>query len=171
MEKPKKKGRRLPTVLNFDEFNQILKQTIRKNHRLAFKLGFLCGLRVSEIVNLKKNDIDFNRCMLFVREGKGNKDRYVPFPPNMKRELQHLPVGCGVRALQRAFKRALEKSKLEKDAHFHTLRHSAATHYLSKGMNLRQVQQLLGHSKVQTTEIYTHVSPDDIAKKMEEIWK
>ena len=82
-----------------------------------------------------------------------------------------MPIGCGIRALQKAFKRALKKTNITKDAHFHTLRHSAATHYLSKGMNIRQVQMLLGHSRIDTTTIYLHVNPEDVKNKMEEIWE
>ncbi len=169
--KAENKGRRLPTVLNFDEFSEILKKTKSNHHKLAFKLGFMCGLRVSEIVKLKTTDVDYGRRLLFVQEGKGKKDRYVPFPEKFSRDLKKLPIKCGIRALQIAFKNALKKTKIKKDAHFHTLRHSAATFYLSKGMNIVQVQQMLGHSKIDTTTIYLHVSPDNVKNAMDKVWE
>lgn len=164
-------ARKLPTVMSLEEFNQLLKVTKEKHHRLSFKLGFLCGLRVSEIVNLQPNDVDRGRRMLFIRQGKGNKDRYVPYPSPLNRDLNKLPIPCGIRALQIAFKRSLARSGITKDLHFHHLRHSAATYYLDRGMDVTYVQQLLGHSRIDTTMIYTHVSPESVQNKMEEIWR
>jgi len=163
-------SRKLPTVLTKDEVFKIIKHTYKARHKLAFKLGFLCGLRVSEIVNLRPEDVDYNRRLLFIRQGKGNKDRYVPFPAKFSKNLKNLPVGCGIRSLQRAFKSAATRAKIQKDVHFHTLRHSAATHYLENGMNIVQVQQLLGHSRIDTTTIYLHVSPSHVKKSMDNIW-
>jgi len=164
-------ARKLPTVMSIDEFTLLLKNTGKPHHRIAFKLGFLCGLRVSEIVKLKPEDVDQGRKMLFIRQGKGNKDRYVPYPKQLTRELNKLPIGCGVRALEIAFKRAWAKTGVHKNLHFHHLRHSCATYYLDKGMPITHVQQLLGHSRIDTTMIYTHVSPENVASKMEEIWR
>lgn len=161
---------RLPEVLNELQFTQLMKECKHDNHKLAFSLGFFCGLRISEVTKLQPADVDLQRGMLFIRAGKGDKDRYVPIPSPMVRGLKHLPVGVGDRALQIAFNK-LSLKVLGKSHHFHTLRHSSATFYLSKGMNIRQVQQLLGHSRLDTTMIYTHVSPDDVKNKMEEIWK
>lgn len=169
--KKEMKGRRLPVVLNYEEFLEIIKHTRKEHHKLAFKLGFLCGLRVSEIVKLKPEDVDYGRRLLFIRQGKGGKDRYVPFPIHFAKNLKGLPIKCGVRALEIAFKNISKRAGINKDVHFHTLRHSCATNYLSKGMNIVQVQQLLGHSQLNTTTIYLHVSPDDVKNKMDEIWK
>ena len=162
--------RKLPEVITIDDFNLILKHTKKQKHRLAFKLGFLCGLRISEVINLRKEHIDYNRNYIFVKEGKGKRDRYVPIPKPLKKDLKRLPVGLGVRALQKAIKRIAIKS-INKDIHFHTLRHSAATFWLSKGMDIRQIQVLLGHSRLDTTMIYTHVNLKDIEKKFDDIWK
>lgn len=163
--------RRLPTVINYEEFNRILKATSYKHHRLAFKLGFLCCLRISEVVKLQQGDVDRSRGMLFIRQAKGSKDRYVPIAPPLVKDLSALPIKCGVRALQLAIKKKAKEAGVLKDIHFHTLRHSGATHYLNHGMDLRRIQRLLGHSRLDTTGIYTHVNPEDLKKDMEEIWK
>ena len=85
--------------------------------------------------------------------------------------MKKLPIKCGVRALQKAFKLAAKRAGITKDVHFHTLRHSAATHYLDNGMNIVQVQQLLGHSRIDTTTIYLHVSPKKVKESMDSIWE
>ena len=163
--------KKLPVILNIEEFNQILKHTRKKHHRLAFKLGFLCGLRISEIVKLNKNDIDRSRGMLYIRQAKGKRDRYVPIPSPLRKDLKHIPIKCGIRALRAAFNDKVYKAKIAKNVTFHTLRHSCATYYLSQGMDIKKVQQLLGHSRITTTEIYLHTNPEDIKERMEEIWK
>lgn len=163
--------KRLPVIINKEEFNDILKQTKKPHHRLAFKLGFLCGLRISEIAKLNKNDVDRSRGMLFIRQSKGKKDRYVPIPSPLRKDLKHIPIKCGVRSLRAAFDDKVFKAKIEKNITFHTLRHSCASYYLSKGMDIKQVQQLLGHSRITTTEIYLHTNPEAIKSKMEEIWQ
>ena len=165
------KGRKLPNVLTVQEFNLIMKHTIRKHHKIAFKLGFLCGLRVSEVVKLQPSDVDLDRRMIHIRQAKGNKDRYVPIPKRFVYNLKKgLPIGCGARALQRALIRTAKRAGINKTIKFHTLRHSAATHYLKSGMDIRYIQQLLGHSRIDTTTIYAHVSPDNVQNKMDEIW-
>jgi len=164
-------GKKLPVILNIEEFNKILKHTSKPHHKLAFKLGFLCGLRISEIVKLKKNDIDRSRGMLYIRQAKGKKDRYVPIPAPLRKDLKHIPIKCKKRSLQAAFDDKVFKAKITKNVTFHTLRHSCASYYLSQGMDIKQVQQLLGHSRITTTEIYLHTNPEAIQKRMEEIWK
>ena len=165
-----KMSNKLPSVITIDDFNKILKFTKKQKHRLAFKLGFLAGLRVSEGVNLIKEDIDYNRNYIFVKSGKGKKDRYIPIAKPLKKDLRYLPVDLSIIALQKAIKRTAIKA-INKDIHFHTLRHSAATFWLSKGMDIRQIQVLLGHSRLDTTMIYTHVNLEDIEEKFEEIWR
>ena len=152
-----------------EDFTKILKCTPKPDHRLAFKLGMLAGLRISEVVNLHPEDIDFERNYIFVRAGKGEKDRYIPIPKPLLKDFKKLPVGLKVRALEYAIKRTAKKA-INKDIHFHTLRHSAATFWLSQGMDIRQIQVLLGHSSLNTTMIYTHVSLSDVEKKFEEIY-
>lgn len=162
--------KRLPEVINEQDFYKLIKACTNEKHKLAFSLSFFCGLRVSEVTKLKPMDVDLGRGTLFIRQAKGDKDRYVVIPSPLRKGLKHLPIGLGARALQIAINK-LTLEVLGKKHHFHTLRHSSATHYLSKGMNIRQVQQLLGHSRLDTTMLYTHVSLDDMKAKMEEIWK
>lgn len=161
---------RLPEVISIDEFNILLAGTKKKEHRLSFKLGFFCGLRLAEVLNLKESDIDYNRGFIFIRQGKGNKDRYVPIASPVKADLKHLPISIGRRALQKAIK-VIAKETINKDIHFHTLRHSCATHCLNNGMNIADVQRLLGHSRIDTTGIYLHVNPEGLKNKFDEIWK
>jgi integrase len=84
--KRENRGRKLPVVLSYDEFLKLLSATDNKTYKLAFKLGFLCGLRVSEVVKLQPVDVDYGRRLLFIRQAKGHKDRYVPFPEQFSRD-------------------------------------------------------------------------------------
>ncbi len=159
-------SRKIPETITEIEFIKLLKKVKQKHHRISFILGFYCCLRVSEVVNLKPENIDRGQRIIRIKQAKGKKDRNIPLPPQATRGLSHLPLKCGARALQIAFRR-YAKEILKKDLNFHSLRHSGATHYLNKKKwSTRQVQQLLGHSKIQTTEIYTHVTPQDLIEKM-----
>jgi site-specific recombinase XerD len=164
------RSKKLPQVISMEEFEEILKHTKKPEHRLAFKLAGLAGLRISEVVELKPEHVDLNRGYLLVKQGKGKKDRYVPIPKPLHRDLKFLPVGLTPRALELAIKRTSSRA-IGTPIKFHTLRHSCATYWLSKGLDVRQVQVLLGHSRLDTTMIYTHVSMKDIERKFEELWK
>jgi len=162
--------KKLPLVISIEEFEKILKNTKKSEHRLAFKLGFLCCLRISEVLKLTQEDIDKNRGYLYIREAKGEKERFVPIAKPLVRDLKNIPIKVKRRTLQHSINQISEKI-LNKKIHFHTLRHSGATYYLSQGMNLREIQQLLGHSRIDTTTVYTHVSPNDLKNKFSELWK
>lgn len=168
--KAESKPFKLPEVITIEEFNNILIHTKRPHHKLAFKLAFLCGMRVREVINLMPEDIDKGRRLIFIRQSKGKKDRYVPLAKPLERDLKALPVKCGVRALEMAIKNIAKKS-INKNIHFHTLRHSSATFYLSQGMSLPELQLFLGHARINTTMIYLHVNPQDLIKKFDSIWK
>ena len=156
----------IPDTITEEEFLRIIRATKKKHHKTAFILGFYGAMRISEIVKLKPENIDRGQQLIRIKQAKGGKDRNIPIPPQAMRGLSYIPLKCGVRALEIAIKRYAMKV-IEKNIHFHTLRHSGATHYLNKKKwSTRQVQQLLGHSKVQTTEIYTHVTPNDLIDKM-----
>lgn len=158
--------RKIPETITEEEFIKIMKATRKPHHKLAFALGFYACMRVSEVVNLKPENIDRGQQLIRIKQAKGNKDRNIPIPPQVSRKLSYLPIKCSVRALQIAIKH-YSNEVLDKDIHFHTLRHSGATHYLNKKKwSTRQVQKLLGHSKIQTTEIYTHVNPQDLIDLM-----
>lgn len=159
-------SRIIPDTISEKEFLQILNLTKNKQHKIAFTLGFYEGMRVSEIVNLKSENIDKGQRLIRIKQGKGKKDRNIPLAPEVSGGLKHIPLKCGIRALQIAFNKK-SREALGKKLKFHILRHSGATHYLNeKGWSLRDVQVLLGHSRVTTTEIYTHVKPIDLIKKM-----
>jgi integrase len=173
---------KLPVILSAQEVRQILGCVDALDHRVALITLYSCGLRLSEGLHLQVPDIDGRRMLLHIRAGKGNRDRYVPLPT---RTLEHLRAlwrthrhgvwlfpakghnGQGAATanqpmcrttLQRAFRLALEKSGVKKDAHVHSLRHSYATHLLEQGENLRQIQVNLGHKSPTATVIYTHLT-------------
>jgi len=160
------KARKIPNTITESELLEIVNHTDKKHHKLAFLLGFYNCLRVSEVVKLRKEDVDDGRKLLLIRQAKGNKDRNIPIAKEVYRFVKYIPIPCGVRALEIIFKQK-GKEILNKDVHFHSLRHSGATHYLNvKKWDIRQVQVFLGHSNISTTQIYTHVSPADLTKLM-----
>jgi integrase len=159
---------KLPETISEEELIRILKATRTHHHKIAYALGFYECMRISEIVKLTKEDIDMNRKLLYLKQAKGHKDRNIPIAPEVIGGLRNIPIGCGIRALQIAFKKKARKV-LKKELHFHILRHSGITHYLTKkGWNTSQVQQLAGHSKIATTQIYTHINPTHLVEQM---WK
>lgn len=162
-------GRVLPKTIGEKEFLEILKKTKDKKLKLAFSLGFYNCLRVSEVKNLRSQDVDKHRGFLHLKQAKGHKDRDVPIMAPVKNGLRYLPIEVSIRTLQRAIKKA--GNYIGKDIHFHTLRHSGATHYLNKGgVDIRHIQTLLGHSRLTTTEIYTHITPDALKDVFTRMW-
>ena len=157
---------KIPEIISEEELIKVIKKKCKPHHKIAFLLGFYGCLRVSEIVKLRKEDINKETKIIRVKQGKGSKDRNIPLPPQIVRGIKYIPLKCGIRALEIAWK-SKSKRVLKKNTHFHTLRHSGATYYLNiKKWSTRQVQQLLGHSRIQTTEIYTHVTPQDLIDRM-----
>lgn len=159
---------KIPKIITENEFLEGIKKikTPKNNHvKLAFMLGFYQCLRVSEVVNLKPEDVNAERNTLHIRNAKGGKDRIVPIMKPVKKGLKHLPVGVGIRALQ------LQVKKYFPQHHFHTLRHSGATFYLNdKDVDIRYIQQLLGHTRLDTTQIYTHIDPRQLIDKFDGLW-
>lgn len=168
-----KKPKRLPEVLTKDEVQAIIQATTNPKHKLALEILYGCGLRASECLNLRKEDIRISEAILIVRQGKGMKDRIVALPSILKEKLtgsllsgsEHSLVfeserggKLAIKTLQEIVKQAAKKAHIQKRVHPHTLRHSYATHLLEQGTDLRIIQKLLGHSDIRTTEIYTHVS-------------
>ena len=159
-------SRKIPETITEKELQEIIKNVKFNYQKLAYALGFYQCMRVSEIVNLKPEHIDYGRKLIMIKQAKGNKDRNIPIAPEVLRGLKHLPIPVGVRALQISFNR-YTKYVLNKPLNFHTLRHSGATHYLNiKKWSTRQVQVFLGHSRIDTTQIYTHVNPEDLVNIM-----
>jgi integrase/recombinase XerD len=163
----------LPVVLNREEIKALLASIQNSKHHLMLSLAYGAGLRVSEVVNLKVKDLDFTELLIHLKEAKGRKDRLTLIPEKMESDLRNLIAGKSAndyifaserggklneRTPQAVFERALEKAKIKKDATFHSLRHSFATHLLENGVDIRYVQELLGHSNIRTTQIYTHIT-------------
>ena len=174
--------KKLPVILSLAEVRQILAHVRLPRYKVCLTTIYSCGLRLQEGTNLRVADIDSARLMIHVRHGKGAKDRYVPLP---KRTLQllrqywqqhHNPVllfpaegrnhidlvrstePMSKSSVQDAFHAALQESGNNKRASVHTLRHSWATHLLEAGVNLRLIQEWLGHSSPATTSVYTHLT-------------
>lgn len=172
---------KLPVILSVEEVRRVLGCLRHPHYRVCLHTIYACGLRLLEGIQLQVRDIDSGRMMLHVRGGKGNKDRYVPLPERTLEQLRqhwgrhHHPVwlfpGRGLHlnepisesGVQRAFRAALQESKIAKPASVHTLRHSYATHLLEAGVNLRQIQSYLGHDSLSTTAIYTHLTQQGAA--------
>lgn len=167
-----KRTRRLPVVLNRDEVLKVIDSLGNVKHKMIIALAYGAGLRVSEVVNLKVVDVDYYDQLITIRGGKGNKDRVTLLPDKLVSRLkiftQDKPMNRYVfeserggklhsRTAQKIFKSGLAKSGVQKVASFHSLRHSFATHLLESGVDIRNIQELLGHSSIQTTQIYTKV--------------
>jgi integrase/recombinase XerD len=164
--------KKLPISILPDEFRKLMKTTKKKHHKLAFALGFMSGLRVSEIVKLQKHNLNFQQRSIAVRGGKGGNDRIVPMPKSLPLSYYDLlPLKCKERALEKAFKRTVKRANINRpELHFHSLRHGFATHALESGMPINQVQLLLGHSNISTTSIYLKASPTEALKRYEDVF-
>jgi integrase/recombinase XerD len=162
----------LPEVLTIQEVKDIIDCCGSTKSKLALKLLYGTGMRVSELVNLKMTDIEPEQGIAWVREGKGGKDRMILLPKSIIKDLpknhtyvfenQDRPLS--ERSIQLMVKRAAKNAKIAKKVTPHTLRHSFATHLLEAGNDLRTIQDLLGHSSLQTTQIYTHISSEQKKK-------
>jgi site-specific recombinase XerD len=167
----KKKEKTLPKVLSVEKIREMIDACDNIKHRLIVKLLYSSGLRLSELLNLKRDDIDFDRGLILVRLGKGNKDRTTILSENLKDDLlryyskmrfdtDYVFEGRRGKYSKKSVQKVLERlgKKIGIKVHPHMLRHSFATHLLEQGTDIRYIQKLLGHSDVSTTEIYTHVS-------------
>lgn len=176
-----KRKKALPKILSPSEVKRFLEALTSPKHRAIAMVLYSGGLRVSEAAKLKVEDIDSERGQIHVRQGKGMKDRYVMLSPVVLKTLREyvrverphewlFPAGnrrdrhITSRAIQRAVSRAASAAGIEKRVTPHVLRHSFATHLLEAGTDLRYIQELLGHSKISTTVIYTHVAKKEARK-------
>ncbi len=168
-----KRSKKLPIVLSRQEIKRLINSISNAKHRLIISLSYGAGLRVSETINLKVKDLNFDNLTIHLKQSKGRKDRITVFPEKMKNDLLNLTAGKGKddlvfeserggklssRSAQKVFENSLKKSGIKKDATFHSLRHSFATHLLENGVDVRYVQELLGHQNIRTTQIYTQVT-------------
>lgn len=174
-----KKSKHVPVVLNQIEIIELLKVTVNLKHRCILALLYSCGLRVGEALNIELRDIDIERMQLLVKNGKGRKDRYVGLassiiPVLMNYTSSYRPShylfesatqekysASSVRAF---LKRSCKKAHIIKHVTPHTLRHSYATHLVENGTGIAHVQRLLGHSKPETTMLYTHIAQVDLVQ-------
>jgi len=179
LQRPRRE-RRLPVVLSRGELRRFLAAVENPKHKAVLVVAYSAGLRVSEVVKLRPEDLDRERGLIHIRSGKGRKDRYTLladaavvtvdayldgsspgrwlFPGG--RSGRHLTT----RSVQRVVQCARVKAGITKAFSVHVLRHSFATHLLEAGTDLRSIQELLGHSSVRTTQIYTHVSSRDLRR-------
>lgn len=185
------KRRKLPVVLSKKEMTAMLNIPCMLKHRVMIAILYGCGLRCGEVRNVKVVDIDFDRALLHVRQGKGGKDRYVSigeklaivlkkyisiqkpktwlFPgPRLGKEKRFYPFTdpqYGQRTVQWAIKRAAQLAGITKSISVHSLRHTYATHLLEDGVNILTIKELLGHADIRTTMTYLHVAQMDNYRK------
>jgi len=161
----------LPTVLSKEEIKRIIECAGSKKSRLMIMLLYSSGLRVSELVNLKWRDVEESEKIAWVRGGKGSKDRMVILSESILKDLsssdrfsEYVFSGKNgsltVRNIEKIVKKAATSAGIKKKVTPHTIRHSFATHLLEDGTDIRMIQELLGHSNLQTTQIYTHISSE-----------
>lgn len=168
-----KRNKKLPVVLSRAEIERILAATENAKYKLMIALGYACGMRVSEVIALKSADLDIDELVVHIKGAKGKKDRISVLPEKLQNDLQNLTAGKNAgdfvfgsnrggklttTSLQKMFRKSLTKAKISKPATFHSLRHSFATHLLENGTDVRYVQELLGHTNIRTTQIYTQVT-------------
>ena len=172
----------LPSVLSKEECKELFHAPRMFKHKIMLTLAYSGGLRLNELRHLRIADVDFDRMMIHIKQGKGNKDRYVVLSKVMKQALQQYyaeykpqvyvfngeTVGevVGERTIQNAIKEALLKTKIQKIVTMHTLRHSYATHLLEDGVDLITIKNLLGHGDIRTTMIYLHVAQFPTGRKV-----
>lgn len=174
-----RKERRLPDVLSKEEIASMIKSTENKKHKCLIAVVYSCGLRRSEAINLRITDIDSKRMQVKIRGAKGKKDRYVTLADKTLTYLKDYyrtdrpkeflfegkPGGkYSTTSIYNVMKNTARAAGIRKRVYPHILRHSFATHNLEQGMDLRFIQELLGHESSKTTEIYTHVSQKDLQK-------
>jgi len=171
-----KKNRAIPDILTISEIKEMIENTSNVKHRLIIKIFYGCGLRVSELTDLKKEDINFNEDLIHIKLAKGKRDRFVKIPASVKSDLESfskLTYGkylfesnrggkLTIATIQAILKSSAKKSGIKKRVYPHLLRHSFATHLLEQGTDLRIIQKLLGHSDIKTTQFYTQVSQASI---------
>ena len=172
LERPKKK-RKLPNIYATEEVQLLLKAPTNLKHKCMLLLIYSGGLRRSELLNLKVEDLNFYRKTIFVRDGKGGKDRYTLFSDIAQKYIkdyfaQYTPTyyvfegqhggRYSESSLQKIFDTARKKAKVPSNVTIHGLRHSFTSHIMEKGVPLKAIQELLGHASIKTTEIYLHLS-------------
>jgi len=176
VERPKKE-RKLPTILSKEEVHLLLNQTNNLKHRCILTTIYSAGLRRSELIQLKSEDIDSKRKLIKIRGAKGKKDRYTILSSTLIELLREYYRSYSPKewlfegqnggkysatSIEKIFKAAVKRAGIHKYVTPHSLRHSFATHLLEQGTNLRYIQEILGHENPKTTQIYTHVATNEL---------
>jgi len=175
-----KKPKRLPVVLSKPEINRLLNVVVNSKYKLILALMYSAGLRVSEVVKLKAEDFDFDNKILWIRQGKGKKDRQTIISNKLisilRQLINKLEIGeylfagqkfkncLSARSVEKVFSQSLVVAGIKKQATCHSLRHSFATHLLENGTDIRYIQKLLGHQSLKTTQIYTAVTTQALSE-------
>lgn len=168
-----KTASKLPVVLSRNEIEKMIDTISNRKHRLLISLSYGAGFRISEATNLKVKDINIDELTIHIKGAKGNKDRISIIAEKLRPDLSEIIAlrdlndyvfasnrggKLSERSAQKIFENALRKTGIQKDATFHSLRHSFATHLLENGVDVRCVQELLGHANIRTTQLYTKVT-------------
>ncbi|OIO63956.1 integrase [Candidatus Woesearchaeota archaeon CG08_land_8_20_14_0_20_47_9] len=177
--KTPKSEKKLPAVLSKDEVRALIANSPTEKSRLIIETLYSTGIRLSECIMLRISDLELNERIGWVRKGKGSKDRLIILSERLVEHLRHYVGECpeqsfvfpsrsgsqlSSRNIQGIVKRAALRAGIKKKVSPHTLRHSFATHLLENGVDIRRIQELLGHANLQTTQIYTKVSTDQLRK-------
>lgn len=175
--KTPKSIKKLPTVLTKNEVKDLIRNAETKKERLIIKFLYSSGVRVSELCKIKINDLELKEGTAWVRHGKGAKDRAIILSQNLIKDLKdYIPIvkseflfpgkkgKMSERNVELIINKTSKRANIHKKVTPHTLRHSFATHLLEAGVDIRKIQTLLGHSNLQTTQIYTHINTSEIRK-------
>jgi integrase/recombinase XerD len=171
-----KEEKLLPKIISREELTDLFNACSNPKHRIMFRLIYSSGLRRSELIKLTPEDIDTKdgKCRIRILNGKGRKDRYTVLSPKVLTELREYYMTCHPKGylfngrlkgepmspegLRHALNAAVKKAGIRKEVNMHVLRHCFATHSIEHGMNIKTLQYLMGHSSVQTTMVYLHIS-------------
>lgn len=174
-----KRTKKLPVVLSREEIQQLIGSIKNFKHKLLISLAYGAGLRVSEVVKLRVGDIHFDTDTIHIKNAKGGKDRITLLPRSLENELRAMTQGrtysepvfkserggtLSTRTAQTIFKNALTKAGIQKNASFHSLRHSFATHLIEQGEETYTLQRLLGHTNIRTTQWYVQAASTVVNK-------